>query len=691
MSVKTLNRTAMLIPSESSYKVRSKPTGSFDKDDLVDVYRTMLLSRRLDEKMLSLLKQGRGFFHIGCSGHEAVQLAIAKNLIPGKDWGALYYRDMAYTLGIGMTARQMLSAHLSKVTDTSNGRQMPSHFNSKEHRIFSVSSAIGAQFLPGLGVAQGAQYLGNDEVIYISTGDGGTSEGSFFELLNWATRCKAPAVIVVQDNKYAISVPVDEQTSNKSISKTVSGFENLEILEVDGTDYFNSFAAMEKAVKRARNGDGPTLVHAHVVRLLPHSSSDDQRKYRDSEDLENDKLHDPIKKMGGQLIDAGLINQTELDALRDEVKKQVDEDTKWCMEQDDPKLEDALKHVLYEGDLDLEYEKSEPSGEPIVLVDGVNHAMAEEMEKNEKVIVFGEDVGGGKGGVFTATRGLTERFGKSRCYNTPLSEASIIGTACGLAMQGFKPVVEIQFGDYIWPAMQQLRNQVPTLRYRSNNEFSCPMVIRVPIGGYIHGGLCHSQNIESIFGHIPGFQIVMPSNAADAKGLLKTAIRGEDPILFLEHKALYRQGFSRRPEPDADYYMELGKAKTVREGSDVTIVTYGAMVQKALVAAKKFAKNNNISIEIIDLRSLLPLDSETILESVKKTGRVLVLHEDLEFIGLGAEISAQISSEVFEYLDAPVKRVAAKFSPIAFADHYEKYMLPSDDDVNQALTALIEY
>lgn len=690
MSVKTLNRTAALVPSDSPYKVRSASVKNFAKDDLLEVYRTMLVSRRLDEKMLNLLKQGRGFFHIGCSGHEAVQLATARNLDPGKDWGALYYRDMAYSLGMGMTARQLLSAHLSKVTDTSGGRQMPSHFNSREHRIFAVSSAIGAQFLPGLGVAQGAQYKKNDEVVYISTGEGGTSEGSFFEMLNWASRCKAPAVIVVQDNKYAISVPVNEQTSNKSISRTVSGFENLEIYEVDGTDYFNSYAAIEKAVKRARKGDGPTLVHAHVVRLLPHSSSDDQRKYRDPEDLENDKLHDPIKKMGEQLMEAGLATQTELDALKDDVKEQIDRDTEWCMKQDDPKSEDALKHVLYEGELDLEYEKNEPGGEPIVLVDAINHAIAEEMEKNEKVLVFGEDVGGGKGGVFTATRGLSERFGPHRCYNSPLSEASIVGTACGLAIQGFMPVVEIQFGDYIWPAMQQLRNQVPTLRYRSNNQFSCPMVIRAPIGGYIHGGLCHSQNIESIFGHIPGFRIVMPSNAADAKGMLKSAIRGQDPVLFLEHKALYRQGFSRRPEPGADYYLELGKADVVKEGGDLTIVTYGAMVQKALIAAREFAKED-VNIEVIDLRSIVPLDSQTVLESVRKTGRVLVLHEDLKFIGFGAEIAARITEEAFEFLDAPVMRVAAKFSPIAFAAPLEKYILPADEDINQALKTLAAY
>ncbi len=690
MSVKTRKKTASLVPSGSAYKIRSASIKKFSADELKQVYRNMLISRRLDDKMLLLLKQGRGFFHIGGSGHEAIQLAAAMAMEEGKDWSFPYYRDMAFSLGMGLTARELLSAHLSKVTDLSGGRQMPSHFNNREKRVVSVSSALGANFLPGLGTAQGAKKLGKDEVVYISSGDGGTSEGSFFEMMNWACRDKAPAIIVVQDNKYAISVPVKDQTSHASISKTVSGFDNLEIFEVDGTDFFHSYAAMEKAVERARNGDGPTLIHAHVVRLLPHSSSDDHRKYRTEEELETDKEHDPIKKLAEKLIDAGYATETELDLLKDEVKDFVDDETKWCLEQDDPAPEDALKYVLSEEPLDFEYEKSEPSGEPIVIVDAINHAMAEEMERDEKVIVFGEDVAGGKGGVFTATRGLTDRFGYDRCYNAPIAEASIVGTACGLALQGYKPVIEIQFGDYIWPAMQQLKNQVPTLRYRSNNQFSCGMVIRVPIGGYIHGGLCHSQNIEAIFGHIPGFRIVMPSNAADAKGLLKTAIRCDDPVLFLEHKALYRQGFARRPEPDADYLVPFGKAKILREGSDLTIVTYGGLVQKALNAAKEYAKEG-VEIEVIDLRSLLPLDSETILESVAKTNRVLVLYEDQEFIGLGSEISAQIADKAFSHLDAPVGRVAAKFAPIPFAAPLEDYVLPNDKDIRSGIQRLLDF
>lgn len=690
MSEKTLTRGKSLVPTTSKFKIRSTSIKNFSKGELLDVYRKMHVSRRLDDKMLILLKQGKGFFHIGTSGHEAIQLASAHNLTPGKDWALPYYRDMSLALGLGMTSKDLLSAHLSRVTDTSYGKQMPSHFNSKELRIVAVSSAIGAQYLPSLGVAQGSVRSKTDEVTYVSMGDGGTSQGSFFELLNWATRDKVPLIVVVQDNKYAISVPVTEQTSNASISKSCSGFQNLQIFEVDGTDYFNSYAAMQAAVKRARAGEGPSLIHAHVVRLLPHSSSDDHRKYRSAEELEEDLLNDPIAKLAEKMIDAGMATETELDIIKDEVRKQIDSDTEWVLQQDEPKPEDGIRFMYSEKVLDLEYEKSEPSGEPIVIVDAINHAIDEEMSINDKVIVFGQDVAGGKGGVFTATRGLTEKHGADRCYNSPLAEASIIGTACGLAVQGYKPVVEIQFGDYIWPAMQQLRNQVPSLRYRSHNLFSAPMVIRVPIGGYIHGGLCHSQNIESIFGHIPGFKIVLPSNAADAKGLLKTAIRSDDPIMFLEHKALYRQGFARSPEPDADYLVEIGKAKIIREGSDLTLVTYGALVQKSINAAKEYAKLG-VEIEVIDLRSIVPLDMETVLESVRKTSRVLVVHEDLEFIGLGAEISAQIADKAFEYLDAPIKRVAAKYSYVPFAAPMEDFVIPNDTDIRNGIEQVLNF
>ena len=690
MPANTLAPSARLGPETTPWSVKPTPVKKLKKEHLLETYRTMHVSRRLDEKMLILLKQNKGFFHIGCSGHEAIQLAAAANMRVGTDWAAPYYRDMSLALGLGMTSRDLLSAHLSRVTDTSHGKQMPSHFNSREKRILTVSSALGANFLPALGLAQGAVQKGHDEIVYVSSGDGGTSEGFFFEMLNWATREKSPLVVVVQDNKYAISVPVAEQTSNQSISKTVAGFQDLKIFEIDGTDYLEAHAAMQAAIRHARAGKGCALVHAHVVRLLPHSSSDDHRKYRSQEELDRDAEHDPIRKLGEALVEAGIASETDLELIKEEVRKQVDEDTEWVLAQDEPKPEDGLRFVYSEKQLNLAYESETPSGEPVVMVDAINHAMAEEMARDERVLVFGEDVAGGKGGVFTATRGLTEQFGPNRCYNTPIAEASIIGTACGLSVQGFKPVVEIQFGDYIWPAMQQLRNQVPTLRYRSHNQFGCPMVIRVPIGGYIHGGLCHSQNIETFFSHIPGYKIVMPSNAADAKGLLKTAIRSDDPVMFLEHKSLYRQGFAKSPEPGPDYLVEIGKAKVVKEGASASIITYGAIVQKALMAAREWAKEG-VDMEVIDLRTLYPLDSETILTSVRKTGRVLVLHEDVEFLGFGAEIAAQIAEKAFTWLDAPVKRVAGKYSYIPFAAPMEDYVLPNDADIRAALTELLRF
>lgn len=690
MSNKLQHAVESLVPDGSRFRIKPVSLKKFSLDQLLRIYRLMLTSRRLDDKMLNLLKQGRGYFHIGGSGHECIQLAVAEQLQKGKDWALCYYRDMAFALGMGMSSKQLLSAHLSKVTDTSHGKQMPSHFNSSELRIVSVSSALGTQFLPALGLAQGSQFLDAGEVVYVSTGDGGTSEGVFFEMINWASRVKAPLVIVVQDNKYAISVRVEEQTSNASISKSLQGFENLTIMEVDGTDWLESVAAAEKAVAHARSGKGPVLIHAHVVRLLPHSSSDDQKKYRSDLELEADRLHDPILKMEAHISELDLAAKIDFDKEKQAVRELIDEETNWCLQQEDPKPEDAVRFVYSEKELNLSYDLAGTPGEPIVMVDAINHAMAEEMERDEKVVVFGQDVAGNKGGVFTATRGLTDRFGAHRCYNSPIAEASIIGTAAGLAIQGFKPVVEIQFGDYIWPAMQEFRNQVSTLRYRSHNHFSSPMVVRVPIGGYIHGGLCHSQNIETFFGHMPGLKIVMPSTAADAKGLLKTAIRSDDPILFLEHKSLYRQGFARSPEPGSDYLVPIGVAKMVKTGTDATIITYGALVQKAINAAKEWMAKG-VDIEVIDLRTLLPLDTETILTSVRKTGRVLVFHEDVEFLGFGAEIAAMIAEKAFTALDAPVMRLAGAFSPVPFAGIMEDYVLPNDEKLRNALQQLIDY
>jgi 2-oxoisovalerate dehydrogenase E1 component len=663
----------------------------FDAEELLGIYRTMLTSRRLDEKMLTLLKQGKGFFHIGCAGHEATQAAIGSLSRPGKDWFSMYYRDMMMYLMLGGSTEEIMLHHMAKATDpNSGGRQMSEHFGNKERNILTVSSSVGAQFLPAVGTAMALQRDGQDAYVYCSCGDGATSQGDFHEALNWAARAAAPVLFVVQDNGYAISVPVKDQTAGGSAYKLARGYEGLARIKVDGTDFFQTYSAAKAAIEHIREGKGPVCLVADLVRLLPHSSSDNHAKYRTPEELEAEKREDPILQMEKQLLDAGLLKKKDIERISKEVRLSVDEAAIWADGQADPEPETATKHVLFEGELDLEFEASESAGEPIVMVDAINHALHEEMERNDRVIVYGEDVAGGKGGVFTATRELTAKFGPDRCFNSPLAEASIIGTAVGMASAGFKPVVEIQFGDYIWPALQMLRNQVASYRYRSDGEWGCPMVIRVPVGGYIHGGLCHSQNIEAFFAHMPGFQIAMPSTAADAKGLLKAAIRMEDPILFMEHKALYRSAAARSPEPDQDYLLPFGKARVVREGTDLTIVTYGMMVHKSVTIARALEKEG-VSVEIIDLRSLLPVDMDTVMESVLKTNRALVVYEDHEFLGYGAELAAQISDGAFQHLDAPVKRLAGKFAPIAFADALERELLPQDDDILEAARGVLSY
>jgi 2-oxoisovalerate dehydrogenase E1 component len=682
---------ASLAAYEGDLDVTPVGPEDFEPDELKAALRTMMLSRRLDAKMLTLLKQGKGFFHIGASGHEAAQVGLGMHLKAGHDWFCMYYRDLAMTLTLGMTARDTMLAHMAKADDVnSGGRQMSEHFGSKEMNILSTSSSVGAQYMPGVGFALATQRRGDDAITYISSGDGATSQGAFHEALNWSARAGAPALFHIQDNKYAISVPIAEQTAGANVHNITAGYHGLARASYDGTDFFTAYAVGKAAAEHLRAGNGPVALVADVVRLLPHSSSDSHDKYRVAEDLEKDKARDPIAKLAKRLVEAGVMTDDEVDALEKDVQQEVDEAAVWAAQQADPDPATALDHVYDENPPELEYEASEPSGDLIVMVDAINHALDEEMDRDERVVVYGEDVGGGKGGVFTATRGLTAKHGADRCFNSPLAEHSIVGSAVGLAAAGYRPVVEIQFADYIWPAMQAIRNQLAPLRYRSNNDWEAPVVIRVPCGGYIHGGLCHSQNVESIFAHFPGLKVAMPSNAADAKGLLKTAIRMNDPVIFLEHKSLYRQGPARSPEPDADYLVPFGRARVVREGEDLTIVTYGAMVYKALNAAKALEKEGK-SVEVIDLRSMVPLDTEAILASVEKTNRALVLYEDHEFVGFGAEIAALVADRTFEHLDAPVKRVAGAFTYIPFADPLERAVLPQDADVLEGARAVLAY
>ncbi|NTW88956.1 MAG: tungsten formylmethanofuran dehydrogenase, partial [Desulfobulbaceae bacterium] len=524
-----------------------------------------------------------------------------------------------------------------------------------------------------------------------SSGEGATSQGDFHEAINEAARRKLPVLFHIEDNGYAISVPIKEQVCGQSVYKATAGYEGLHRFDVDGNDFFEVYEAARKAVELCRSGEGPCLINSKVVRLLPHSSSDNHLKYRTREEIEEDQRNDCIPRYEDRLLEEGIFTREELHRIKSAAKEEIDRAAVWAEGRPDPSPETAKLHVYSDTPPPVEFEASENRGESIVMVDAINHALDEEMRNNPKMLIYGEDVAGGKGGVFTATQGLTAKYGSDRVFNSQLAESTIIGTAIGLSVIGYKPVVEIQFGDYIWTAMMQLRNEVATMRYRSNNNWKCPMVVRVPVGGYIHGGLYHSQNIEAFFAHIPGLYVAYPSNAADAKALLKTACRMDDPVLFLEHKYLYRQGFAKSPEPDENYFLPLGKAKIVREGSDITIVTYGSLVHRAAVAALHIEREMGVQVEVIDLRTIIPYDKEAILKSVKKTGKVIVLHEDTLTQGFGAELAAFISENCFEYLDAPIMRVAGADTPIPYHSILEKEVLPNEHIIFEQLKKLAQY
>lgn len=668
---------------------------NYSKEELLHVLKLFYTSRAMDHKVMNLLKQGKSYFHLPSAGHEATQLAFAQTMQQGVDWAYPYYRDMGFMIGLGVKIEDIFLHQLAKADDPmSGGRQMPCHWGSKEFNVPTQSSPTGTQFLQAVGTAMSTQKSGIKSVTYVSSGEGTTSEGEFHEAVNWASRDKIPVVFVIQNNKWAISVPVEKQTGGKnaSIAEMMSGYENLLRFNVDGTNYFTMKDTANSAFDYAREGNGPVLVEANTIRLLSHSTSDDQGKYRPKESLENDLANDPIDKFVDILVSEDIITKPAIEEIKAEIHDHVSQVADAALAKPDPDPKTIHKYVLDESGKKnkLVYNECKNEGVPIVMVDAINHALREEMERNDKIHVFGEDVADGKGGVFTATKGLSTQFGDSRVFNSPLAEASIMGVAIGMAVAGKKPCVEIQFGDYIWPAFMQIRDELVMFRYRSNNKFEAPVVIRVAVGGYINGGLYHSQNIEAFFAHMPGLLIAYPSNASDAKGLLKTALRLNDPVLFLEHKGLYRQSYATRPKPDPDYLVPFGKANITREGEDLTVVTYGAMVHETEFAAKKLTEEG-YSIEIIDLRTIAPLDTETIFASVKKTGKVIVIHEDTLTGGFGGEIASRISEECFENLDGPVRRFAAADTPIAFHPKLEREILPTRSKIYEELKKLLDY
>jgi 2-oxoisovalerate dehydrogenase E1 component len=718
-------------------EVRKSPhTGTpFTAEQLISIYRLMYTSRRTDDREIMLKRQQKIFFQISGAGHEAFLVAGALAMKPGYDWFFPYYRDRALCLALGYTIEEQLLQAVGTASDpASGGRQMPSHWSSPRLNIVSPSSSTATQCLHAIGCADAGRYFARnpdaaekhhgdyraykdvhfhgDEVVYVSIGEGSTSQGEFWESLSIASNRKLPVLFAVEDNGYAISVPVEVNTPGGNISKLVANFPNFYFAEVDGTDPIASYNAFREAVAHCRAGNGPAFIHGHVIRPYSHSLSDDDRLYRPEAERQADSLRDPITKMQMLLIREGILDEAAINKIEREVDEEVrlaaEHAVRAALPRSDVK---GILHHQYSEDYDptrpeLATEPvSDPSTPERTMADLINACLHDEMRHDPRIVVFGEDVADcsreeylrehsikGKGGVFKLTAGLQTEYGSDRVFNSPLAEASIAGRAVGMGVRGLKPVAEIQFFDYIWPAMHQLRNELPAMRWRSNGGFSCPAVIRVAIGGYLTGGsLYHSQCGESIFTHTPGMRVVFPSNALDANGLLRTALRCDDPVMFLEHKRLYRETYGRARYPGPDYMIPFGKAKTVREGSDLTIVTYGATVPRALQAAQKAHRELEVETEIIDLRTLNPYDWEAIATSVRKTSRVIVLHEDTLSWGYGAEIAARIADELFDDLDAPVRRVAALDTFVAYQPTLEDVILPQPDRIFHAISDLTKY
>src|ERR1700704_4867203 len=697
-------------------KSSGSPSARLSSEQLVAAYRNMLLSRRLDDKEVQLKGQNKIFFQISGAGHEGILTAAGMVLKPAYDWFYTYYRDRALCLELGVTPAEMLYEAVGAAADpASGGRQMPSHWGHKAYNIVSASSPTGTQFLQSVGSAEASlrakllnisEGFQKDEVVLVTTGDGTTSEGEFWESLNTASNLKLPVVYLVEDNGYAISVPVEVGTAGGSISRLVASFPDLYIQEVDGCDLVASHEVMRKAVDYARQRKGPALVHAKVIRPYSHSLSDDEVMYRPASERDADAARDPVTQFPKWLVAQGHATDADIATIQAEVDAIVLAATDDALAQPQPGAE-TVYNFVYSPDVDPTSEQFDTeddpqfSGNETTMVDLLNAAMKDEMRRDPRILVFGEDVADvsreehlgkvkGKGGVFKVTWGLQQEFGGARVYNSPLAEANIVGRAIGLAVRGFKPVVEVQFFDYIWPAYMQLRDELATMRWRSNNNFAAPVVVRTTYGGYIRGAIYHSQTGASIFTHCPGLRVVCPATALDANGLLRTAIRCDDPVLFLEHKHLYRQTYNKSPYPGPNFMIPFGKAKVVREGTDMTVVTYGATVQRALVAANQAAEQG-VDVEVIDLRTLSPWDREAVFESVKKNSRVIVAYEDSISWGYGAEIAAAIADECFAWLDAPVKRVASSDTFVGYAPRLEDAILPQVEDFKQAYEEIVKY
>jgi len=716
--------------------------GGLSPQQLIEIYRLMYLSRRLDDREILLKRQQKIFFQISAAGHEALQVGAALALKPGYDWYFPYYRDRALCLAVGVTPTDMFLQAVGAATDpASGGRQMPTHWSSRSLNIVSTSSSTATQVLHAVGCAEAGRYFTRhpeaaarvegdyrayrdvtfhgDEVVLTCVGEGSTSQGEFWEALNTASNQKLPVIFCVEDNGYAISVPVEVNTPGGNISKLVANFPNFHFAEIDGTDAEACLRAFQAAAEHCRAGLGPAFVHGHCVRVYSHSLSDDDKLYRSAAEREADAMRDPLTKMQMRLLREGILTAEQINELEQAAEREAAEAADQALAAPLPEVSSIPRHV-YSEDLDptsaaFATEREQLAGSnpgksasskgsaPHTMADLINACLHDEMRRDPRIVVYGEDVADasraealsevkGKGGVFKLTSGLQMEFGSERVFNSPLAEANIVGRAVGYSVRGMKPVVEIQFFDYIWPAVHQIHNELALMRWRSNGAWASPAVIRVPIGGYLTGGaIYHSQSGESIFTHIPGLRVVFPSNALDANGLLRTAIRCDDPVLFLEHKRLYRETYGRAPYPGPDFSIPFGKAKIVLPGNHITLVTYGALVPRALQAAKTAKREKGIEVEVLDLRTLSPYDWEAIATSVRKTSRVIVAHEDMLSWGYGAEIAARIADDLFDDLDAPFKRIGAMDTFVAYQPVLEDAILPQPDTVLKAILDLSAY
>ncbi len=690
-----------------------------DRAALLAVHRWMLRSRKLDDKEIQLKRQSHIFFQISGAGHEAVLVAAGLTLKAGYDWFFPYYRDRALCLQLGMTPLDMLLAAVGAKDDpNSGGRQMPSHWGHTGMNIVSGSSPTGTQVLHAIGCAEAgviysrvpqipdrASRFHPDDITYVSLGDGATSEGEFWEALSTACTKQLPVLFLVEDNGYAISVPVEVQTPGGDISRLVRSFPGLHVDSIDGTDFFASLAAMRDAAAYVRARKGPAFVHARVTRPYSHSLSDDEKLYKPPAEREAEAKRDPIKRFEEFLKQNGLTTDEELTNTAAVLDREIDDAAQLALAAPRP-TKNTAELWLYSPDVDPCSSAFEtpphPEGKPDTMLGALNRTLKDEMARDPRIVVFGEDVADaskkdalaivpGKGGVFKLTHGLQRLYGDDRVFNSPLAEANIVGRAIGMAVRKLKPVVEIQFFDYIWPAMMQIRDELTMMRYRSGNHWSCPVVIRTPIGGYLRGGgPYHSQSGESIFAHCPGIRIAYPSNAVDAAGLLRTAIRCDDPVLFLEHKHLYRQTYNKGEYPGKDFMIPFGRSSLRREGDHVIVITWGALVHRSLLAAQQ-AEKDHISAAVLDLRTIVPYDWDAIAAHVARTNRVIIAHEDQVMCGFGAEIAARIAGELFEHLDAPVRRVGAKNVPVAYCPDLEEAILPQTSDILKAIKETARY